>query len=317
MSATFAFANRGKRGVSLDPDSKTGRDHLTALVGSSDIVIHNQSPDTATRIGLDAADVVVEISAFGRDGAYAGRPALDPIVQAMSGIAALTGEPDGGPRRAAAPVVDISAALTAAFGALAALRAREATGEAQRVTVSLFEVGLMLNGPSFAMRSVREAPLERLGNASHALIADQFAAADGLVWLAVWDRRQWLALCELLGLAEIGENPAYATNEGRLQDQEWLRGQLAEAIEDWPAARLRERLEAAGIPTALTLTLDEVMKDPHVIQTGALVSEGRHPGPTLSYPAGPIRIGGRRPRAGVQAPSLGEHNDEVLAELRR
>ncbi len=186
-SATFAFANRGKRGVELDLSSEEGRGHLARLVEAADVVVHNRRPESARRLGLDAAPVVVAISAFGETGPYAERPALDPIVQAMSGIAALTGEPDGEPRRAATPVVDVAASLTAALGALAALRA----GGERTVTVSLFEVGLLLNASGFAMQSARGEPLERLGNASHALITDQFAAADGLVWLAVWEERQW------------------------------------------------------------------------------------------------------------------------------
>ncbi|MGI8461254.1 MAG: CoA transferase, partial [Solirubrobacterales bacterium] len=139
ISATFAFANRGKRGVALDPAEEDDRAQLARLVSASSVVIHNQRPASAARLGLDAAPVVVEISAFGGDGPYANRPALDPIVQAMSGIVALTGEPEGEPRRAAAPVVDVAAALTAAFGALATLREHERSGESNLVTVSLCE----------------------------------------------------------------------------------------------------------------------------------------------------------------------------------
>src|SRR3954454_4437660 len=106
MSATFAFANRGKRGLVLDPGDADHRESIARLVAGVDVVIHNQAPEAAARLGLEAGGVIVEVSAFGRDGPYARRPALDPIVQAMSGIVALAGAPEGEARRASAPVVD-------------------------------------------------------------------------------------------------------------------------------------------------------------------------------------------------------------------
>lgn len=314
-SATFAFANRGKRGVSVDLDAAEGADVVTRLVARSDIVVHNQRRATAARLGLDEAGVVVEVTAFGDRGPYAERPALDPIVQAMSGIAALTGEPAGEPHRAAAPVVDVTTAMTAALGALGALRERERSGEPRLVTVSLFEVGLMLNCSGFAMRSARGEPLERLGNASHALLADQFAAADGLVWLAVWERRQWRRLCELLGLGDLAADERFASNADRVDNQEELRPRLALAIEGRPAEELQAALTAAGIPAAITLTLEQVISDPHVRESGAMRRETRLGGPDLTLPAGPLRFDGSRPEQARPAPRLGEHTRELLAEL--
>jgi crotonobetainyl-CoA:carnitine CoA-transferase CaiB-like acyl-CoA transferase len=315
VSATFALANRGKRGVALDLRAEDAAPRVANLVDAADIVIHNQGPGSAQRLGLDRAAVVVEISAFGATGPYASRPALDPIVQAMSGISAMTGEPDGEPHRAGAPVVDVAAALSAAFGALGALRAHERSGEAKRVTVSLFEVGLLLNSSNLAMRSARAEPLARLGNASHALLADQFAARDGLIWIVVWEQRQWEALCDLLRLEDLAADPAYATNDLRVTNQEELRPQIAAAVAERPAEELRTDLAGAGIAAAVTLTLDQVLSDPHVLDTGALLREARLPGPDLAFPAGPIRLDGERPEPGLPAPRLGEHNEEVFAEL--
>jgi crotonobetainyl-CoA:carnitine CoA-transferase CaiB-like acyl-CoA transferase len=314
-SATFAYANRGKRGIRVDPADPEGRAAIAGLVGSADVLFHNQRPDSAARLGLDRAPVVVEITAFGHTGPYADRPALDPIVQAMSGIAAMTGEPDGDPHRAAAPVVDVATAATAAFGALGALREHERTGEPVRVTASLLEVGLMLNCSNFAMASAAGGSLERLGNASHALLADQFAARDGLVWLAVWDDRQWRRLCELLRLGDLAGSERYAGNAARVEHQEELRARLAEAISAWLAEELRAALSAAGIPTAITLGLDEVGRDPHVRATGALRTETRLAGPDLALPAGPLRFDGERPEQERPAPRLGEHTAELLTEL--
>jgi crotonobetainyl-CoA:carnitine CoA-transferase CaiB-like acyl-CoA transferase len=314
-SATFAFANRGKRGVLLDPADHRTPDAVARLVSRADILIHNLRPAQARRLGVDRAGVVVEITAFGQSGPYAERPALDPIVQAMTGIAALTGAANGEPHRAAAPVVDVATAATAAFAALGALRRHERSGEEQRATVSLFEVGLMLGCTNFAMRSANDGPVERIGNASHAMIADQFAAADGLVWLAVWDTRQWRRLCELLGLDELAADERLATNAGRVEAQEALRPRLERAIAGWAAEELRAALAAAGIPAAVTLGLDEVVADPHVRAIGAMRTETRLEGPDLTLPAGPIRIAGERPEQERPAPGLGEHTRELLPEL--
>ena len=315
ISGTFAFANRGKRSVALDPASEDGRARIAALAATATILIHNQKPATAEGLGFYAAPIVVEISAFGNDGPYAARPALDPIVQAMSGIVALTGDPEGVPRRAAAPVVDVATSLTAAYGALAALREYERSGEPQRLTASLFEVGLLLNGSAIAMQSARGSELERLGNASHALLADQFAARDGLVWLAVWETRQWVRLCELLDLEGLGADRLCQTNAGRVAEQERLLRALATKIEAWDAEELRGRLEEAGIPAALTLSLEQLGDDPHVVATGALRTESRLGQKSVSLPAGALRYGGERPPEGAPAPGLGEHTDEIVAGL--
>jgi len=315
-SATFAFANRGKRGVVLDPVAAGTAEAVAALASQCDVLVHNLRPARARRLGVDAAGVVVEITAFGHSGPYAERPALDPIVQAMTGITALTGEPDGEPRRVAAPVVDVATASTAAFAALGALRARERSGDPQRATVSLFEVGLMLNCSNFAMLSASAGPLRRLGNGSHALIADQFAAADGLVWLAFWDPRQWRHLCELLGLGDLAADERLATNAGRVEHQEILRPRIERAVSGRPAEELCAALSEGGIPAAITLELDQVAADPHVRAIGALRPEARLEGPDLTLPAGPVRLGGERPAPGRPAPRLGEHTDELLAELR-
>ncbi len=313
LSATFAFVNRGKRGVVADLDAPGDVEKLAELVSGSGVVVHNKRPDAARRMGLEGAPVVVEVSAFGRQGPYADRPALDPIVQAMAGIVAITGEPDRQPMRAGAPIVDVATALTAAFGALAGLRAHEQSGDPQRVTVSLFEVGLMLNAPAFAIRSARGEPLERLGNASHALLADQFATSDALIWLAVWEDEQWARLCELLGFDGWVDDERFASNQLRVANQDEIRGPLADAMRGWAGEELREALAEAGIPVAVTMSLEEVLEDPHVRATEALRTEGRLAGTELLMPAGPLRIAGERPPIGRPAPHLGEHTEELLS----
>ena len=171
MSATFVGANRGKRSVALEIESADGQAALRALLATSDVVVHNHPPSVAERIGLTAskvatsnsAAVLCTISAYGPSGCDARRTALDPIIQAASGLSALTGPPDGEPMRCAAPVVDIATGLAAAAACLAALVARARTGSVTHVEVSMFDVALTMQSPLLPLYSLHGEELPRRG----------------------------------------------------------------------------------------------------------------------------------------------------------
>ncbi|HWH43273.1 MAG TPA: CoA transferase, partial [Thermoleophilaceae bacterium] len=323
LSPTFVGGNRGKRSVALDLRSPEGRALVRRLATRSDVVIHNQQVGVAERLGLARAAladenpgvIVGRIAAFGPDGPYADRPALDPVVQAMSGMMSLTGPPGGEPVRTAAPVVDIGAGLSAATAVLAALHARGRTGVGADITISLFETGLMFNSPFFPLRSWLGEELRRRGNMSHAILSDQFAAADGFLTLAVWDEARWTRLCELLGLDALRDRPECADNRSRVRHYEHLRPALADAIAGRRVAELRAALQEAGIPCGITYGLGAVAADEHVRATGALYAERRLVDRELLMVAGPIRIDGERPPSTAPAPRLGEHTRAVLTEL--
>jgi crotonobetainyl-CoA:carnitine CoA-transferase CaiB-like acyl-CoA transferase len=322
MSSTFVSCNRGKRSVALDLRAPEATATVRRLAATCDIVIHNLPPATARRLGLDhdalmehrADAVLCTITAFGETGPYAGRAALDPIVQAMAGLAAATGEPAGEPMRCAAPVVDTAAGFAAAAAALAALHARGSRGG--RVSVSLLDVALVFQGPLLAARSLLGAPPPRRGNASYAVLGDQVATADGLLAFVVWDDRRWAALCDVLGVGEtLATDPRFATNDARCAQQEALLSHLREAFARHPGRRLEAQLLAAGVPCAVTQDLDAVVVDEHVVASGAVYDEGRLGAATLTLASSPVRVDGRRPRAPLRPPYLGEHTDELLAGL--
>ena len=321
MSATFLACNRGKRSIALDYRSASGRAVVRDLAAACDVVIHNLPPAVARRIGLDhpsllerrADAVLCTVTAFGDDGPYAGRTALDPIIQAMSGLAAATGEPDGAPMRCGAPVIDTATAFAAAAVVLAALHARDGGGV--EASVSLLDVALAAQGPLLATRSLLGEPPPRRGNASYATLGDQLATADGLLAFVVWDDRRWRALCALLDLEAVAEDPRFATNAARCEHQDDLRALLQPRFAARPGRTLERLLLHAGIACAVTQDLDAVVADPHVRASGALVREQRVGGASLDLPAGPARVGHRRPRAPARPPRLGEHTDELLAEL--
>jgi crotonobetainyl-CoA:carnitine CoA-transferase CaiB-like acyl-CoA transferase len=321
MSSTFVSCNRGKRSVSLDLRAAESAATVRRLAATCDIVVHNLPPATARRLGLDhdallerrADAVLCTVTAFGEDGPYAGRAALDPIVQAMAGLAAATGEPAGEPMRCAAPVVDTAAGFAAAAVSLAALHARGSRG--RHVSVALLDVALAFQGPLLALRSLLGSPPPRRGNGSYAVLGDQVATADGLLAFVVWDDRRWAALCDVLGLAALTTDPRFVTNADRCAHQDALRPYLQEAFARHPGRALEARLLAAGISCAVTQDLDAVVADQHVVASGAVYGETRLGTAPLTLASGPVRIDGRRPRAALRPPYLGEHTGAVLAEL--
>jgi glutaryl-CoA transferase len=305
VSSTFAAVNRGKRSVALDLRSEDGRGILRRLAARSDAIVHNHPPAVAAKLGLDHPSAVVcAVSAFG-DGSH--RPALDPVLQAVSGLSALTGDPAGEPMRCAAPVVDVGTGLAAAATTLAGLYRRSMTGRGAAVEVALFDVALAFQGSFLAEHGATGEPPPRRGNGSFAVLGDQFAVADGFVALAVWDDERWSALCTLLGVEPLAARDEFASNDARLRNYAALRPLLADAIARWSAAPLCAALAGAGIACGVTRDLAAVADDPLAT---ALFRRG-----DALLVGGPSRVGGERPVASRPPPRVGEHTLEVIAEV--
>jgi CoA:oxalate CoA-transferase len=322
MSATFVSANRGKRSVALDFRAPGTPDEVRRIVAGCDAVVHNLPASVARRLGLDPSTlrerdpglVVCTVSAYGETGPSAGRPALDPVVQAAAGLAAATGPVGGEPFRCGAPIVDTATALAGAAAMLAALYRRQRTGEGAHVAVALLDVALAMQAPLFALRSLLGEEPPRRGNGSFALLGDQLAARDGLLAFVVWDDRRWRALCAVLGLDALADDARFADSDARCTRQDELRPHLAAAFARWDARDLEAALVEVGIPCAVTQGLDAVVADPQVAATGGLYDEARLAvGLTLAAP--PVRMDGTRPRAIAVPPALGAHTEEVLASL--
>lgn len=322
MTPTFVSGNRGKRAIAVDYRSPEGRDVVARLAACSDVVVHNQRDDIAAGLGLEPAGlagrgstaIVCAISAFGPVGTYAGRPALDSMIQAMTGMATLTGETSGAPMRAGPQVIDVGTGMTAAGAVAAALLGRERAGDVRHVSISLYDVGLLFNAGFVVMRSATGHTPPRLANRSHPLLADQFAAADGFVVVAVWDPRRWAALCRALGVADLLDDPELADNDGRLRHYDRVGPRLQEAIAGWDAAALRDTLQALGVLCCITADLDAVVADEHTRTSGAIYDEARIGPATIQMAAGPVRLDGARAVAERPCPRLGEHSGEVLRE---
>ena len=321
-SASFNAVNRGKRGIVVDLKASGGADVLRRLASHADVFIENYRPGVLGRLGLDYDAlrgvnprlVYASISGYGQTGPAAHKGGFDLVAQGVSGLMSVTGEPDRPPVKVGVPLTDLGAGLFAACGILAALHARERTGEGQLVDTSLVDAGVALSVWEATELFSRGAVPGPLGSA-HRMSAPYQAVrcADGYITLGAANDRIFRRLAELLGHPEWLDDTRFENDSGRVQN----RAVLAELIEDVTSQQSRQywldRLEAHDIPCGPINDYREVMQDPQV-RAREMVVETRHPTlGTLSTLGTPIKLSGTPLTPGRPAPLLGQHTDEVLA----
>jgi formyl-CoA transferase len=326
VGATFLRNNLGKRSICVNLKDPLGRELVLDLARRFDVVAENSKAGAMTRLGLGYPDIAavhpaaiyVSVSGFGNSvpTPYKDWPAYAPVVEAMSGIYEMKRTGDNPPT--VAPVGglgDISAALFATIGILAALRHREATGRGQYVDIAMLDAVLAVTDivTNFWSMGLRKGELGPL-------IMDGFRAKDGWFILQVARPAQFTQLVTMIGHPEWDADPRFATRQGWVDH---LEGVLRPAIEDWAAGRSKAEaaaaLGAAGLAAGPCLADKEVVADPHVAARGMLIEIPRTDGvaqPVLT-PGNPVRLSAVPPQpAGRRPPWLGEHTDGVLsAEL--
>ena len=263
----FMALNRGKRSVVLDLKTEAGRTAAAKLVETADIVVENFRPGVAERIGIGEADlrgsnerlIYCSISGFGPAEELGRKPALDLILQALTGVLSRQGTQDGEPRLACITVADTYAAAQGVQGILAALYVRERTGQGQRIDVSLLEAILTAQ----AYRVICDPETMELPAFDDTIPYQAFEASDGK-WLAiaVVSDANWAGLCEVLGADELTDDPRFSGNPARVDNRDVLIPMLSERI----ASRGRDEwlglLEARGVPCAAVQDLTDLMADP-------------------------------------------------------
>ena len=323
-SAYFIAANRNKRSVTVNLKHAAGQAVVRRLAGASDVLVENFRTGTLDKLGLgyDALRalnpglVYCSITGYGRTGPFAGRPGYDFIIQAEGGLMGITGPEEGPPSRVGVPIIDIPAGMFAATAILAALRARDATGEGQQVDLSLLETGVALLTNVGSNYLVGGEPPRRLGNA-HPNIApyEAFRARDRWIALAAANQRQWKRLCDAIGRPDLAQDPRFATNEARVAHRPEMVAELEAAFEERDASDWLADLRAADLPCGPINDVPDVFEHP---QAGArqLVVEAQHP------TAGPVRMTGfpytfsQTPaEVRLPPPRLGEHTQAVLTDL--
>jgi crotonobetainyl-CoA:carnitine CoA-transferase CaiB-like acyl-CoA transferase len=320
----YMQVNRNKRGMTLDLASVDGREIVRKLVRSADVVVANLPPPTLRQLGLDYPTlsslnprlVLTVANAFGPVGPSAEQPGFDSVGQAMSGAMFMSGQPDA-PARAGVNYVDFTTAQACAMGTLAALWARERSGKGQLVEGSLLRSALTLSNSLLIEQALTRRNRVPQGNRGYLTApTDLFRARDGWIVVQTIGQAMFERWCRMIERPELAQDPRFAGDE--------LRGQHAElisaAMQEWCAPRSRDEVLAAlaraRLPAAPVLDLQQALDDPQVQASGVLRQQ-RFPGMEQSFPlaAHPVEmsdaeLGMRRP-----APALGQHTDEILAEL--
>jgi crotonobetainyl-CoA:carnitine CoA-transferase CaiB-like acyl-CoA transferase len=318
----FPISNRNKRSIAIDLKDARGREAILKLVATADVFSENFRPGALDRLGFGWAALsalnprLIYASHKGfQDGPYAHRVALDEVVQMMGGLAWMTGPP-GQPLRAGSSVNDIMGGMFGAIGILAALNERHRTGRGRHVVASLFENTVMLVAQHMAQHAITGEPLKPMSVRVAAWgVYDIITAADGeRVFVGVVTDTQWAVFCREFGFADLAADPRIATNTGRVQSRDWLIPELQARLGAFDAATLSARFEAIGLPFAPILRPEQLFDDPHLNASGGLLPVSLPDGRKARLPALPIALDGARPGVRRDAPKLGEHGREVLAE---
>src|SRR5215469_226400 len=323
FSASFLNNNRNKRSIALDLKAPTGVAALQRLIASADVFIQNFRTGVVERMGFGEAavralapDIVyVSISGFGEQGPFAQKPVYDPLIQALSGLASIQGGADDArPRLVRTIVPDKLTGIVAAQAITAALLARERTGQGQHVRLSMLDaVVAFLWGSDMGSQTFVGDELPQQEAAS--FIDLIYETADDYISVAVQTDRQWTALTRALERPEWLEDPRFKTPALRQKHINERLAMTQEVLLTRTAAEWLERLTAEGVPCAPVLTRTRMIKHPQVVANGIVV-ETDHPGAGRLRQARPAaRFSGTPTAMRRGGPALGEHTDEILAEL--
>jgi crotonobetainyl-CoA:carnitine CoA-transferase CaiB-like acyl-CoA transferase len=327
-SAYFLSANRGKRSVTIDLAHPEGQALVRLLAERADVLLENYRVGGLAQYGLGYADlaalnprlVYCSITGFGQTGPYRHRAGYDFLLQGMGGLMSITGAPDetagGGPMKVGVAVTDVLTGMYAATAALAALAHRERSGRGQHVDLSLLDVQVAMLANQAQAYLTTGAPPGRLGNAHPSIVPYQaFAAADGHLVLAVGNDGQFARLCQVLDRPGLADEPRFATNAARVEHRTELLALLTPALANRTVASWISALQAADVPCGPINDLRQVFEDPQVVHRG-LRQEVDHPlAGRAALVASPIRLSATPLPVPTAPPTLGEHTDEVLAEL--
>lgn len=325
VPATFAAYNRGKRALAVDIGTPEGREVISRLVATSDVLIQNFRPGVMERLGFGYEDlhaahpglVYASLSAFNPDGVGRNRPGTDAVLQAESGLMAVTGPEDGDPYKVGVQIIDAATGLAIGQAILAALLQRTTTGVGAHVRLSLFEVGTYLQSSLYAIASRFGHELERPGNTAGALGAptDLFRVADGFLMVVAYFPDQWIKLCNLLGVPNLVEDPRFVTNADRIAHKEELKAVLAPIFAPRGREEFASELAEAGIIAAPVRSHLEIVTDPVLRSLGDFAEVDNDMTEPHWLPATPYRSSTWSRAASYRPPRLGEDTLELLKEL--
>ena len=324
----YLAVNRGKRSITLSLDKPEGQRIVRELAMRADIVLENYKAGTLARYGLDAASlrrlnprlIYCSVTGFGQTGPRRDQPAYDFLIQAMGGLMSVTGErdgrPGGGPQKVGVPIVDLMTGMYTAVSVLAALARRNETGVGDAIDIGMLDVQVATLSNQAMNYLVSGKVPQRNGNA-HPNIQPQdvYGCADGDVILVVGNDGQFGKLCEVLGKAEWIADERFATNAQRVRHIGELAPLLRASFATWQREQLIAALDAAGVPCGAINSVAEVFEDPQVKARGMLQHVPHPSGVDVAQVASPMRFAEAPLQTLPAPPLLGQHGDEILAEL--
>jgi crotonobetainyl-CoA:carnitine CoA-transferase CaiB-like acyl-CoA transferase len=323
VSTYYLSIGRNKRSVVLDFGEPDDRALAQELLRRADVALENFKPGSLVKFGLDyesaardnAGLVYLSISGFGTaEGAWL--PGYDLIVQAVSGLMSLTGNPDGEAFRAGISVFDVMAGLHGLIGVLAALHQRDETGLGQHVEVNLMSSAMSgLVNQTAAYTAAGVVPM-RMGNAHPSLFPyETMPTADRDMIITAGNNRQFRSLCEVLGIPAVADDPRFGSNGDRTQNREELRPLLLQALANWKADDLFIALNKAGVPCGPINTIGEGVELAESLGLAPRVQLGSDDR-AVTLVRNPITFSAADIRYDFPPPELGEHTDEIKAWLR-
>ena len=325
LSAAYYHAtNRNKRSIAVDFRSEEGRETVRRLIATADVVIENFKRGGLQKYGLDYDSlkainpklVYCSITGFGQDGPYADRAGYDYIVQGMSGFMSITGTPDGEPMKAGVAIADIFTGIYAVTAIQAALIHAMKTGEGQHVDMALLDVMASVLANQNMNYLVSGTAPTRLGNA-HPNISpyEVVPAADGHLILAVGNDGQFARLCKILKIEAAAADPLFATNKARVANRQAVRALVTAETAKWTKAELIAACEGNAVPVGPINAIGEMFDDPQVQARGLQLALKDQAGTDIPSVRSPIVLSRTPLRYERPSPRIGEHADEILAEL--
>ena len=323
-AAYFLSVNRNKKSVTLDLKSDEGKALLWRLIETADVLIENFRPSAMDRLGFSYAAVAARrpsivyasISGFGATGPEASRPGYDLIVQGESGLMDITGPEDGAPHKFGTSIGDMVAGMLATQGIVSALYAGRDTGQGQHVTVSMLEgLASLLTYQAGIYYATGEAP-RRAGNKHPTIVPyETFEVADGWLNVGVANDGLWARFCQAIDRADIRDDPRFARAPDRVRNRAVLVPLLGEILkaksrDDWIVA-----LDDVGVPCGAIRTIAEVCESPTLAARGMLREMAHATAGTVRTIGNPVHFSATPITDYAPPPRLGEHTEEVLAEL--
>lgn len=318
-AAYFYTCNRGKRSIALDFKTEEGRETVRQLVRDSDVLIENFKVGGLAKYGLDYDTlsainprlIYCSVTGFGQDGPYASRAGYDLMIQAMSGIMDLTGEPDRPPQKMGMAFADVFTGLYGVIAIQAALTARERSGRGDHIDMSLLDCMVGVMGNQAMNYLVTGTSPSRMGTAHPNIVPYRdFPTADGHLIIACGNDRQFGKLCAILDL-DLADDEKYSINAARVENRAALVALMNEQTRRFTTASLLAALEQAGVPAGPINTIGQALEDPQIKHRGVVIETSAAPGLRT-----PITFENAELDTARSAPGLDADREAILQELQ-